>query len=120
LNAPGGGECGEITDNTGNSLDAADSSSATNARATVIDDEPGRFGAITTAGSGALAAQQFVRRDCWDLDACEQQLCAALCAGSKQAPNGASNAPIKRMAKTPRCKTPRLIDEVYHKIDSAA
>jgi hypothetical protein len=70
-----------MTDNTENSLDKADSSSETNARTTVSGVEPGRFGATTTAGSGALAVQQFARTDWWDLDACKQQLCEALCAG---------------------------------------
>jgi hypothetical protein len=52
-----------MTDNTGNSLDETDSSSETNARATVIGAEPGRLVATTTAGSGALAVQQFFLTD---------------------------------------------------------
>jgi hypothetical protein len=70
-----------MTANIGNSLGEADSSSETTARTTVNGAEPGRFGATTTAGSGALAVQQFARTDWWDLDACKQQLCEALCAG---------------------------------------
>jgi len=77
-----------------------------NSRATLIGAEPGRLVATTTAGSGALAAQQFVRTDWLDLDACEQQLCAAFCAGCRQVPNGASNEPIKTMATAARWKTP--------------
>ena len=50
------------------------SSDEMNSFATAIGAEPGRFGATTTAGSGALAVQQFVRTDCWDLDARAQQL----------------------------------------------
>jgi hypothetical protein len=63
-----------MIDDTENSLDEADSSGETNTRTTVNGAEPGRFGATTTAGSGALAVQQFVRTDCWDLDARAQQL----------------------------------------------
>jgi hypothetical protein len=103
-----------MTDNTKNSLDEENSSSEMNARTTVNGVEPGRFGATTTAGSGALAVQQFVRTDWWDLEACEQQLCAALCIGCKQIPEGASNAPINRMATAARWKTPRNIDSAYH------
>src|SRR5271157_5761338 len=99
-----------MTDNTENSLDEADSSSETNTRTTVNGAEPGRFGATTTAGSGALAEQQFVRTDWWDLHAREQQLCVALCIGCRQIPEGASNAPINRMATAARWKTPRNID----------
>jgi hypothetical protein len=50
------------------------SSKEMNSCATVIGAEPGRLVATTTAGSGALAVQQFVRTDWLDLDACEQQL----------------------------------------------
>jgi hypothetical protein len=74
------------------------SSKEMNSCATVIGAEPGRLVATTTAGSGALAVQQFVRTDWLDLDACEQQLCAALSVGCRQVPNGASNEPIKTMA----------------------
>jgi hypothetical protein len=52
-----------MTDNTKNSLDEENSSSEMNARTTINGAEPGRFGATTTAGSGALAVQQFVRTD---------------------------------------------------------
>ena len=52
-----------MTANIGNSLGEADSSSERNTCATVNGAEPGRFGATTTAGSGALAVQQFVRTD---------------------------------------------------------
>ena len=103
-----------MTDNTENSLDEADSSSETNARTTVNGAELGRLGTKTTAGGGALAVQQFVRTDWWDLEACEQQLCAALCAGCRQVPYGASNEPIKTMATAARWKTPRNIDSAYH------
>ena len=78
------------------------SSDEMNSFATAIGAEPGRFGATTTAGSGALAVQQFVRTDWLDLDACEQQLCAALSVGCRQVPNGASNEPIKTMATAAR------------------
>jgi hypothetical protein len=104
-----------MTDNTGNSLDEADSSSETNARTTVTGAEPGRLVATMTAGSGALAVQQFVRTDWLDLDACEQQPCAALCAGCKQVPNGASNEPIKTMATAARWKTPLNMSSAYHR-----
>jgi hypothetical protein len=107
-----------MTDNTGNSLDETDSSSETNTRTTVKEAEPGRFGATTTAGSGALAVQQFVRTDWWDLDACEQQLCAVLCAGCRQIPDGASNEPINKMDTVARWKTPCDIKSAYHKICS--
>jgi hypothetical protein len=117
LNAPVGGECGGITDNTGNSLNEADSSIATNARATVIGAEPGRLGATMAAGSGALAEQQFVPTDWWDLHVCEQQLCADLCVGCRQTPNGASNKPIKTMARAARWKTPFRMNGFYHNID---
>ena len=60
MNAPVGGECGGITANRGNSLREENSSSEMNSRATLIGAEPGRLVATTTAGSGALAAQQFV------------------------------------------------------------
>ena len=103
-----------MTDNTENSLDEEGSSSETNARTTVIGAEPGRFGATTTAGSGALAVQQFVRTDWWDLDARAQQLCVALCIGCRQIPEGASNAPINKMATAARWKTPCNIDSAYH------
>jgi hypothetical protein len=103
-----------MTDNTENSLDEADSFSETNARTTVIGAEPGRFGATTMAGNGALAVQQFVRTDWWDLEACKQQLCAALCAGCRHIPDGASNEPINRMATAARWKTPRNMDTGYH------
>jgi len=103
-----------MTDDTGNSLDEADSSIEMNARTTVNGAESGRFGATTTAGSGALAVQQFFRTDWWDLDACAQQLCVALCIGCRQIPEGASNAPINKMATAARWKTPRNIDTSYH------
>jgi hypothetical protein len=103
-----------MTDNTGNSLGEADSSSEMNARTTINGAEPGRFGATTTAGSGALAVQQFVRADWWDLDVCEQQLCAALRIGCRQIPDGASNEPINRMATAARWKTPCNIESAYH------
>jgi len=85
-----------------------------NSRATLIGAEPGRLVATTTAGSGALAVQQFVRTDWWDLDAREQQLCAAFCAGCRQVPNGASNEPIKTMATAARWKTTLNMASGYH------
>jgi hypothetical protein len=85
--------------------------------ATVIGAEPGRLGATATAGSGALAVQQFAPTDWWVWEACEQQLCAAFCAGCRQIPNGASNEPINRMAKAARWKTPFRMTGVYHKIE---
>ena len=103
-----------MTDNTEYSLDEADLSSETNARTTVNGAEQGRFGATTTAGSGALAVQQFVRTDWWALDACEQQLCAALCIGCRQIPDGVSNAPINKMATAARWKTPLNMVSGYH------
>jgi hypothetical protein len=103
-----------MTDNTENSFDEADSSSETNTRTTVNGAEPGRFGATTTAGSGALAVQQVVRTVWWELEACEQQLCATLCIGCRQIPEGASNAPINMMVTAARWKTPRNIDSAYH------
>src|ERR1017187_3603750 len=102
MNAPAGGECGGITANLGNSLREENSSRAMNSCATLIGAEPGRLGATTTAGSGALAVQQFVRTNWLDLEACEQQLCAALSVGCRQVPNGASNEPIKTMATAAR------------------
>jgi hypothetical protein len=104
-----------MTDNIENSLDEADSSGETNARTTVNGSGPGRFGATTTAGSGVLAVQQFVRTDWLDLDVCEQQLCAVLCVRCKQFPNGASNEPIKTMDTVARWKTPCNIESAYHK-----
>jgi hypothetical protein len=74
MNAPVGGESGGVTDNAGNSLDEADSSSETNSRVRRIGAETDMFDATTTAGSGALAVQQFVRMDWCDLDTREQQL----------------------------------------------
>ena len=62
--------------------------------------------------------QQFFLTDWWGFDACKQQLCAALCAGCRQIPDGASNEPIKTMAKAARWKTPFRMTGVYHKIDS--
>jgi hypothetical protein len=87
-----------------------------NSRATVIGAEPGRLGATATAGSGALAVQQFVWTNWLDLDACEQQLCAAFRAGWRQFPNGASNEPIKTIATAARWKTPLNIISEYHRI----
>jgi len=104
-----------MTDNTGNSLDEADSSNETNARATVTGAEPGRLVAMTMAGSGALAVQQLVRTNWLDLDVCEQQLCAVLCVDGRQVPNGASNEPIKTMAPAARWKMPLSIVSAYHK-----
>jgi hypothetical protein len=103
-----------MTDNTESSLDEADSSSETNTCTTINGAEPGRFGAATTAGSGALAVQQFVRTDWWDMDACKQQLCAALCIGCRQIPDGVSKAPINRMATAARWKTPLNMVSGYH------
>jgi hypothetical protein len=103
-----------MTDNAEKSLDEVDSSSEMNARTAVNGAEPGRFGATTTACSGALAVQQFVRTDWWDLDVRAQQLCVALCVGCRQIPEGASNAPINKMATAARWKTPRNIDTAYH------
>jgi hypothetical protein len=85
-----------------------------NSCTTVIGAGPGRFGATTTAGSGTLAMQQFVRRDCCDLDVCKQQLCAVLCAGCRQIPNGVSKEPIRTMATAARRKTPLNMVSVYH------
>jgi hypothetical protein len=85
-----------------------------NSCATVIGAEPGRLGATTTAGSGALATQQFVWAVLRDSDACEQQLCAALCIRCKQVPNGASNAPINTMATAARWRTPLNMATGYH------
>jgi hypothetical protein len=103
-----------MTDNTENSLDEAGSSSETNAHTTFNGAEPGRFGATTMAGSGALAMQQFVWTDWWDLEACEQQPCAAPYIGCRQIPDGTSNAPIKIMATTARWKTPLNMVSGYH------
>jgi hypothetical protein len=102
LNAPEGGECEGITANRENSFPEENSSWEMNSRATIIGAETGRLGATTTAGSGVLAVQQFVWADCWDLDAREQQLCAAFRVGWRQVPNGASNEPIKTMATAAR------------------
>jgi hypothetical protein len=102
MNVPAGGECGGITANLGNSLREENSSREMNSRATVIGAEAGRLAATTTAGNGALAVQQFVWTNWLDLDACKQQLCAVLCAGWRQIPNGASNEPIKTMATAAR------------------
>jgi len=63
MNAPGGGECGGVNDKAGNSLEKAISSSRANSRAAGIEAEPGRLGATTTAGSGALVMQQSLRKD---------------------------------------------------------
>lgn len=70
-----------------------------------------------TAGSGALAVQQFVPTDWWDLDARKQQLCAALCAGCRQIPDGTRNETIKTMATTVLWKTPFRMTGVYHNIN---
>ena len=114
MNAPGGGECGGITANRGNSLPEENSSREMNSWATVIGAEQGSLGVTTTAGSWALAVQQFVRTEWLDLYACEQQPCAAFCTGCRQVPNGASNVPIKTMATAARWKTPLNMVSVYH------
>jgi hypothetical protein len=85
-----------------------------NSCATVIGAEPGRSVAKTRAGSGALAVQQFVPMDWWDLEARKQQLWAALCAGCRQIPDGASKVPIKTMVTAARWKTPLNMVSSYH------
>jgi len=60
MNAPGGGECGGVAVNRGRSLREEISSKEMNSGAIAIGAEPGRLGATTTAGNGALAVQQFV------------------------------------------------------------
>src|ERR1039458_5594124 len=110
MNAPVGGECGGITVNHGNSLREENSYKEMNSCATVIGTEPGSLGVTTTAGSGVLATQQFSPTDWWDLDACEQQLCADFCAGCRHIPNGASNENIKTMATAARRNTPLLME----------
>ena len=81
---------------------------------TVIGAEPGRLVATRTAVSGARAMQQFGWAILRDSDACEQQLCAALCVCCRQFPKGASNDPIKTMAITARWKTPLNMATGYH------
>jgi hypothetical protein len=49
-----------MTANFWNSPGDEGSSDEMNSCATVIEVEPGRLGVTTTAGNGALAAQQFV------------------------------------------------------------
>jgi len=82
--------------------------------ATVIGVAPGRFGATTTAGSGALDLQQSVCAVLADSDAGAQQLCAALCFIWRHCPNGATNDPINTMATAARLKTPLNMATAYH------
>jgi hypothetical protein len=59
MNAPVGGDWGGMTDSLWNSLENEGSSEETNSCATMIEAASGRSGVTTTAGSGALAMQQF-------------------------------------------------------------
>ena|ERR1035441_570268 len=102
MNAPEGGDCGGITARIGNLPREESSSEEMNSSATVIEVEPGRLGAITTAGSGAPAAQQLVWAVLLGSDAGAQQPCAVLCVRCRQVPNGASSAPINTMATAVR------------------
>jgi hypothetical protein len=114
LKAPVVGECGGITANIENSFRDENSSKEMNSCAKVIGAETGRLGATTTAGSDALATQQFDWAVLRDSDACEQQLCAPMCVRCMQVPNGASNAPINTMATAARWKTPLNMVSAYH------
>lgn len=97
------------------SLGEENSSEEMNSRAAAIGAEPGRFGATTTAGSGVLTLQQFVRAVLLDSDAGAQQLCAVRCVRCKQVPSGASSVPISTMATAARWKTLRNMASGYHK-----
>ena len=114
MNVPVGGECGGITCNFGNSLAEASSSEETNSPAVMAVVEPGRLGAITMAGNGALAVQQLLLTLL--PDAREQQLCVVLCVCGRQVPNGASNAPINTMAIVVFWKMPFHMVSAYHSI----
>ncbi|MGA2349102.1 MAG: hypothetical protein ABSF70_01605 [Terracidiphilus sp.] len=59
MNEPVGGECGGITARIGNSLGEVSSFEETNSCTTVNEADPGRLGATTTAGTGALTMQQL-------------------------------------------------------------
>jgi hypothetical protein len=74
----------------------------TNFCATANAEESGRFGAMTMAGSGARAVQQFAPTDLTGSDGEAQQLCAALWVCPRQIPNGTSSAPIDMMATAAR------------------
>jgi len=91
------------------------SSDEMNSFATAIGAEPGRFGATTTAGSGAPALQQFVRAVLFDSDAGAQQLCAVRCVRCKQFPSGASIVPMSTMVIADRRKALRNMASGYHK-----
>jgi hypothetical protein len=85
-----------------------------NSCATVAGAGPKNIGVTTTAGSGAVAEQQFVPADVKDSDAREQQLCAFLCVGCRQIPDGASKEPINRMDTAARWKSLFNMLRGYH------
>ena len=87
---------------------------AMNSGSTAIGAGAGRVGAMTTAGSGVWAVQQFVWAVLSGADARAQQLCADLWVLSRQVPSGASIVPINRMATVARKKKPSCMRAVYH------
>jgi len=75
--------------------------------------ELGRFGAVTTAGNGVLAAQQSV----WAVlcaDGGAQQLCAPMCVRCRQVPSGAISATIIPRATVARWNEPCSMVPAYH------
>jgi hypothetical protein len=60
MNAPVGGDWGGMAASLWNSLENEGSSEETNSCASKIEEASGRSGVTTTAGSGALAMQQYV------------------------------------------------------------
>jgi hypothetical protein len=87
---------------------------AKNARARMTGAVPVEAGVATDAGGCSRTMQQFCRAELPGWEAWEQQLCAVRCAGCRQTPNGASRAPIKRMATAARWKNPLRMRAVYH------
>jgi len=85
-----------------------------NAPTRTMGAESAKVGATRTAGEGSRTMQQSGFADLLVCETWEQQLCAVVCVGCRQIPNGARSAPINRMATAARWKNPLRMWAVYH------
>jgi hypothetical protein len=82
--------------------------------ATAMSLEPENAAVTTAGGICGLAVQQFVLVGAHGMLMCEQQRCAACCAGSTHVPTENSNTPIRAMATAVRWMAPCNMVSAYH------
>jgi len=114
MNAPVGGEPRGIAAVAAGPLKEVNSLEATSCDTTVNGAGAGSFAVTTTAGSGLRAVQQLALTIPWLCDRPAQQLCALFFTGCRQAPSGASIAPVNRVATAARLNAPRNMVTAYH------